>query len=184
MARKENQRILLTKRMLQEGLLRLLETKSLEKISVTELCREAGINRATFYNHYNSPQDLLSDLEQHMAQEVASIINAPLPCEDLVCRMEMVCTYLKEHSKTITVLIRCHADNDLADIFNNLDRHCSQLRISSKNIPLDGDSQHLVSTFLFTGSYHMIMEWLIRDIPKTPRQIAELVLSIISKEYL
>ena len=56
MARKENQRITLTKKLLQEGLLRLLETKRLDKISVTELCREAGINRATFYNHYDSLQ--------------------------------------------------------------------------------------------------------------------------------
>ena len=62
MAQKENQRIALTKKLLQEGLLRLLETKSLDKISVTELCRESGINRATFYNHYNSPQELLTDI--------------------------------------------------------------------------------------------------------------------------
>ena len=54
MAQKENQRIALTKKLLQEGLLRLLETKTLDKISVTVLCRESGINRATFYNHYNS----------------------------------------------------------------------------------------------------------------------------------
>ena len=51
MAQKENQRITLTKKLLQEGLLRLLEVKTLDNISVTELCRESGINRATFYNH-------------------------------------------------------------------------------------------------------------------------------------
>ena len=69
MARKENQRITLTKKLLQEGLLRLLETKRLDKISVTELCREAGINRATFYNHYDSPQGLLTELEQKMKRQ-------------------------------------------------------------------------------------------------------------------
>ena len=66
MAQKENQRIALTKKLLQEGLLRLLEVKTLDKISVTELCRESGINRATFYNHYTSPQDLRS--EEHTSE--------------------------------------------------------------------------------------------------------------------
>lgn len=49
---KDDQRVTLTKRLLQEGLLRLLETKEIDKINVTELCRESGINRATFYRHY------------------------------------------------------------------------------------------------------------------------------------
>ena len=35
---KENQRIALTKRLLQEALLRLLEQMPLEKISITQLC--------------------------------------------------------------------------------------------------------------------------------------------------
>ena len=38
MARKENQRIALTRRLLQEGLLRLLRVEKLENISVTALC--------------------------------------------------------------------------------------------------------------------------------------------------
>ena len=41
MAHKENQRIALTRRLLQEGLLRLLSHEKLEDISVTALCKEA-----------------------------------------------------------------------------------------------------------------------------------------------
>ena len=48
MEAKENQRITLTKRLLKESLVRLMEAKSLQKISVSELCKDAGINRATF----------------------------------------------------------------------------------------------------------------------------------------
>lgn len=49
---KDDQRIALTKRLLREGLLRLLSKTDLNKISVTQLCIESGINRATFYRHY------------------------------------------------------------------------------------------------------------------------------------
>lgn len=39
---KENQRVIISKRMLKEGLLRLLEKKNIDKINVSELCQESG----------------------------------------------------------------------------------------------------------------------------------------------
>lgn len=52
---RENQRIAITKRLLKESLMRLLQEKELEKINITELCKDAGVNRATFYRHMRSP---------------------------------------------------------------------------------------------------------------------------------
>ena len=45
----ENQRVRLSKALLKEALVRLLETKPLDKITIYELCAEAQINRTTFY---------------------------------------------------------------------------------------------------------------------------------------
>lgn len=185
MLKRENQRIALTKRLLQDGLLRLLEEKELERISVTELCREAGINRATFYNHYSSPQELLSDMEARIHADLEALIQNSITRNDLIAQTEAVCTYMKEHANLVITLSRCHADDELAEIFNNLERrYVAQNQKSNIISRLDKDSIHLVSTFLYTGSYNMIREWLVRDIQKSPREIAELVLSFISKEYL
>ena len=46
-AMKDDQRIALTKRLLREGLLRLLSKTDLNKISVTQLCIESGICRCS-----------------------------------------------------------------------------------------------------------------------------------------
>ena len=119
-----------------------------------------------------------------MKQDLNSMIRKPLSKENMVRQLEDVCIYLKEHKNILRVLIQCHADDDLAEIFNQLDRHYINSSISASQNALDSDSIHLVSTFLYSGSYNLIMEWLMRDIPKSPRQIAELVLSIISKDYL
>ncbi len=59
----QNQRIMLTRRLLKEALLRLLESAPLDKISVTQLCQEAGVNRATFYRHYTSQEDVLQEIQ-------------------------------------------------------------------------------------------------------------------------
>lgn len=183
MANKENQRIILTKRLLHEGLLRLLETKDLDKISVTELCRESGINRATFYNHYSSPQDLLLNLEAQMAEELDQLMTYPQNSDEAITQLEAVCTYMQEHAHSVIVLSRCHADTDLADCFNKLNASLTPRRpISKLTSTMDDDDLHLTTTFIYTGCYHLIREWLIKDIQKTPREIAELLVSIINKE--
>ena len=45
----ENQRIRLSKMLLKNALMKLLEEKPLEKITIYELCAEAQLNRVTFY---------------------------------------------------------------------------------------------------------------------------------------
>lgn len=45
--------------LMNEALLLLLETKDYEFITVTEICKKAGVNRSTFYLHYLSMDDLL-----------------------------------------------------------------------------------------------------------------------------
>lgn len=65
-------RIIKTKKALHEALLALLKNQTLESISVSMLCREAGVNRGTFYLHYNDVgalfdehlNSLLKDLEE------------------------------------------------------------------------------------------------------------------------
>ena len=43
--------------------MRLLEGGTpFERLSVTQLCREAQVNRSTFYAHYDNLQDLLVEV--------------------------------------------------------------------------------------------------------------------------
>lgn len=44
-----------------EALICLLEKKDLEYITIKEICNKAGVNRSTFYLHYESINDLLEE---------------------------------------------------------------------------------------------------------------------------
>ena len=184
MAQKENQRIALTRRLLQEGLLRLLAHEQLDQISVTALCKEAGVNRATFYNHYTSPSELLNEMELQLISEVKELSGHPNSIEDITNNFERICIKLREKADLVRILVRYHADQDLEDIIIQMARHYGSTRLNLHDTQMDADSLHLVSTFVYSGCYTMIQEWLVRDIQKTPREIAELALSIINKEYL
>lgn len=184
MARKENQRIALTRRLLQEGLLRLLQLEKLEDISVTALCKEAGINRATFYNHYASPTALLSEMEQKLIAELKEVNKPAETLEQILDQTEQSCILLKENAALIQILVSVHADNDLEDIVKRLAQHYDEYRLDVSNTHLDQDTMRLVSAYLYAGCYHLIREWVVSDIQKSPREIAELLVSIVSKDYL
>lgn len=46
---------------MDEALIALLETKDLEYITVKEICEKAGVNRSTFYLHYETITDLVNE---------------------------------------------------------------------------------------------------------------------------
>ncbi len=55
---KKDLRIIKTEESLRKALLTLLKTKTLETITISELCRLAQINRGTFYLHYRDVHDV------------------------------------------------------------------------------------------------------------------------------
>ena len=67
-------RIINTKKKLTNTLLVLIDKKRIKDITVLELCKEAKINRTTFYKYYKDIEDLvlkieeslLTDLEKHI----------------------------------------------------------------------------------------------------------------------
>ena len=48
---------------------KMLETTPMDEISVTDLCKAADINRATFYYHYDSVAAVYAEIEKNMESE-------------------------------------------------------------------------------------------------------------------
>lgn len=46
-------------RHLTDALLKLLHKKPLQEISISELCAQAGVGRASFYRNFDSKEDIL-----------------------------------------------------------------------------------------------------------------------------
>ena len=61
-ARKTDRRTVMTKSMIKDALLELLQNTPYEKITVTALCKQSEITRATFYLHYNNIDNVLDEL--------------------------------------------------------------------------------------------------------------------------
>ena len=55
-----------------KALLSLLEKKSFEYITISEICDRAGVNRSTFYLHYENVNDLLKESIQYVVDDFCS----------------------------------------------------------------------------------------------------------------
>ncbi len=61
-----------TARCMDEAFLTLLEEKDFAYITVTEICKKAGVNRSTFYLHYETIADLLEESVAYINAQFAS----------------------------------------------------------------------------------------------------------------
>ena len=70
-------RVIKSNRKIIDAFIELRRRKPIEKISVTELCKLAGINKSTFYAHYNDIYDLSDTIETRIVEDVVSSIEVP-----------------------------------------------------------------------------------------------------------
>ena len=57
---------------IEKVFLNLIQTKEINEITVTEICKEAKINRSTFYANYLDVYDLADKIVERMATESKS----------------------------------------------------------------------------------------------------------------
>ena len=76
-----------TRRVIREAFMELLKTTPYPKITVTELCRLAEINRGTFYLHYYDVDDVLDDI----LEQTFSVMSSTL--DHVLCPQKETCTY-------------------------------------------------------------------------------------------
>ena len=59
-----------TASLMDEALILLLEKKEYSFITVKEICEKAGVNRSTFYLHYETIDDLLSECIEYVGNKI------------------------------------------------------------------------------------------------------------------
>lgn len=63
-----------TKRAIKQAFTEAIVEKGIDRLSVTDVARRAGVNRGTFYLHYTDKYDLLHKLENETLEELGEIL--------------------------------------------------------------------------------------------------------------
>ena len=74
MEEKIDRRVILTKKLLKDALIKLMKDKPLHSISIKRICETADVNRSTFYNHYETQFDLYDDILKDVSEDIGNIM--------------------------------------------------------------------------------------------------------------
>lgn len=186
MLNNKDPRILRTRRAFEEALLKLMEDSDFEKITVSALAKEAKLNRATFYLHYEDKEDLLdSYLTRELKkfkqkaviekEEFSFDISKPHP---LYVR---VFEYLEEKHTFFKTMLAHDANSPI--IYSVIDIIESFVQENEKKMAQNGINFtveiELSKTYFTHAFLGTIIWWLKNDMPYSPRHMAK-QLTIIS----
>ena len=177
---KQDLRVAVTKRMIQEALIRLLENKPIDRIKVNELCEESGINRATFYRHYETLQDILREIEADVIRALPQPRQKPRNLEDARVYLEQVCTYIYEHIDIMQVLIMNRTDEEMMQSMTVFYRDYLDAYLNT--LPIDRPSEDTIEiaiTLLAGGCHHLMKKCVMAQIQKTPPELAMILCDML-----
>lgn len=63
-------RVVKSKKAIRDALFNILAYKPINKITVKEISDAAGINRKTFYAHYNTIEDIITEMENELVMNI------------------------------------------------------------------------------------------------------------------
>lgn len=173
---KVNQRVVISKFLLKEGLLRLLKREHISSVSVSELCQEAQINRTTFYRYYHTPGDVLQEIALDYVKEFSDQAGSSPKAKDIQAYILHLCIFLYDRADMVKLFMRNDAGVDLAKIFQALSEEFLGSRsVLYRGHAADDTTLALMNTFFSSGMYALIRQWLTEDISKTPEEIADLL---------
>lgn len=172
--RDTDRRVIYTKKLLRDSLMTLMEEKPISRISVTELCKGAGVNRGTFYSHYHEPEDVLRNIEEELVNSVRDILDN---LNDISEIYHAITHALYRNKEACRLLISPNGDpNCIKHMLELSTKYFAQRTQPMLNI--DQAALRYIHAFMFSGTVAVLEEWLVNDIGRTPEEIAEIIITM------
>ena len=176
---------------MDEALITLLEKKDFPYITIKEICDAAGVNRSTFYLHYENTADLLREttryiIDKHLgyySAETSSISLRYETCE----RSELVfvtaeyltpyLTFIMENQRIFKVAIKQFNTMNFGEVYGNMFTHIFNPILSRFRVP--EKEREYIMKFYLTGIFAIVMEWLDKDCEDDINDIIKIIIDCV-----
>lgn len=175
---KENRRVHYTKAALKRSLLTILKEKSIDKITVKEICQLADLNRGTFYAYYGSPSELLSQIEDEFYVDILASVTAFGEPNDVVTIFTQALTAFKEKSELSSVIFGENGDREFLVKLVNIARPLCLAAWDIISPETPEKDKEMSYDFLSYGCMHVIRRWLQNGMREEPREVAQFLRDI------
>lgn len=175
----ENRRVKMTKKMMKDTLIDLLDEKPLEKITVTEICKNADVNRSTFYAYYEDISALMLEIEDELLEHVTVYAENFNDYTDkkMLEVFEEFFEYVRENAKVFRVLMLRH--DNISFNRRMLDTIMEKYKMSLEcNGELPAKYTYIYSV---SGVIGIMREWIDSGFSISSKKLAKMVLQMCVK---
>lgn len=170
-----------------KALLFLLEKKSFEYITISEICETAGVNRSTFYLHYENTCDLLQETTRYVLDNFMSYFSVDtknITSKFEICNLKKLnfiteeylhpyFSYIKENKSIFSAVLSQPIAFDFNSIFQRLFTNIFNPILDRFNYP--DDERRYVMMFYLNGLTALVKEWLKDDCKKSIEEMSEII---------
>jgi AcrR family transcriptional regulator len=159
-----------TREALRQALLRLLDLKPFEQITIREICEMADVGYTTFFRHHPTKESVLNDVA---AEQIGRLVGLALPVADASDTRSAsiaLCTYVDEHRKLWSTLLTGGAAGAMRDEFLRLSRQIAATRARPGAWP----PPDIAIILVVSSTIELLSWWLRNSKPLTIQQVAEI----------
>lgn len=175
---KESRRTKLTKSLLRDSLVELMQSESIHKISIKQICETADVNRTTFYAHYCDRYELLEDVERETAKGIRAAVDKVAGDNELEKQLERFFRYIVDNIERFRVLLRDCKDNTFALGLAHLS--IRKFVSDDKFVKMKEDAKEFIYQYIITGSLNIIEKLIKNEIDKNPKEIARMFKTVVN----
>lgn len=171
-----DRRVKYTKKIIKDTFLDLLSKKDITKITVSEICKIADINRATFYRYYVDVFNLLDSIEDEFVKELKKAYQPNCNEKKTIYGFsKAMLTVFLENKELVKILFNTnnnlHFLNDVLEVA--FDR-CKERW--EKDLPgLSQEDMEYAAIFIFNGALGVLNFWVKNDFDKNIDEISEII---------
>ncbi len=177
---KLDRRVRYTRMVIKESFINLLEKKDISQITIKEICKDADINRSTFYSHYTDQYDLMRKIQDELLDNIRDYLAKLEKSEDEVDSVllaEKIFEYIKQNAKICKILLSEKGGLNFQKSVMTLvyDTIINEL---TDNSNITKEDAEYVYSFTITGCVGIVQKWLDDDMKKSARFMAETVITL------
>lgn len=164
---------------MNKALIKLLETNKFADISIVDVCREAGVNRTTFYSHYSNTNELLTETTKYLLNSFSEQFFPLAQKKEYFSKeyFEIYLKYIKENRSTYYIFTT-NVDSAVSDyIYNFMFRMAKPDFI--KHGFTDEKSMRLVFDFTFHGINAVVDKWIKHGCEESVEYMSYAIMSCI-----
>lgn len=179
-----DKRIVNTMNNIKNGMIRLLQKKQFDKITIKDICTESGISRTTFYAHYKDKNDFIFSYQNSLLKKgKKEILKKEFPNQHVF--IETIIQYWLDEGKLILLLL----GDDSAQTAHLQMKKILQYNVDLKLVPilntktLTTKEKYFLLIFMSNAIFGILQDWVKRGCIETPKEIASIMNKLFTTAF-